>query len=74
MTDRFRYVWAIKDAFLSSGITNLQNLDGRGWIAGSDANIFVANHDTERVSRTYEIPLFRLYESMSDSLAREEIL
>lgn len=50
MSFRFRYVWALKDAFLSSGIAGLQNLDNRGWIAGIDANAYVANHDTERVS------------------------
>jgi len=28
----------------------LQNLDNLGWVAGSDANAFVCNHDTERDS------------------------
>jgi glycosidase len=44
----FRYTSAIKDAFLSSGIAGLTNIDSRGWIASGGANIFVANHDTER--------------------------
>jgi len=36
-------------AFLQDGIATLQNLDIQGWVAGSDANVFVSNHDTERV-------------------------
>lgn len=44
----FRYTSTIKDAFQSSGISSLQNLENRGWVAGSSANVFVANHDTER--------------------------
>ncbi|KAF5376995.1 hypothetical protein D9615_007302 [Tricholomella constricta] len=46
----FRYTTAIKDAFLGvdGGISNLQYLDGRGWVPGHQANVFVANHDTER--------------------------
>lgn len=45
---RFRYTRALKDAFLGSDLAQLQNLDARGWLAGIDANVFVANHDTER--------------------------
>ncbi|KAI0646217.1 glycoside hydrolase [Trametes meyenii] len=44
----FRYTSALKDAFLSSGISNLQNFENRGWVPGSGANVFVVNHDTER--------------------------
>ncbi|KAI0816868.1 glycoside hydrolase [Trametes gibbosa] len=44
----FRYTSALKDAFLSSGISNLQNFENRGWVSGSGANVFVTNHDTER--------------------------
>ncbi|KAI0062559.1 glycoside hydrolase [Artomyces pyxidatus] len=46
----FRYTYVLKSAFLGSGssISTLQNLDNRGWIAGSGANVFVSNHDTER--------------------------
>ncbi|KAH8986767.1 glycoside hydrolase [Lactarius hatsudake] len=44
----FRYTYALKDAFLASGISSLQDLDNRGWVAGSGANAFVSNHDTER--------------------------
>ncbi|CAA7263967.1 unnamed protein product [Cyclocybe aegerita] len=44
----FRYTYAVRDAFNSGGISSLQNLDNRGWIASSQANVFVANHDTER--------------------------
>lgn len=40
---------ALKDAFLNSGIAGLQTLDNRGWVSASNANVFVANHDTERV-------------------------
>ncbi len=46
---RFRYTFTLKDAFLTSGISSLQVLDNRGWVAGSGANAFVSNHDTERV-------------------------
>ncbi|KAK2464550.1 hypothetical protein APHAL10511_003408 [Amanita phalloides] len=44
----FRYTTALKTAFSGGGIASLQNLDNLGWVAGSQANVFVANHDTER--------------------------
>ncbi|KAI9456015.1 glycoside hydrolase [Lactarius psammicola] len=44
----FRYTYALKDAFLNGSISSLQDLDNRGWVAGSGANAFVSNHDTER--------------------------
>ncbi|ETW76368.1 glycoside hydrolase family 13 protein [Heterobasidion irregulare TC 32-1] len=44
----FRYTTALQDAFSSSGISGLQNLDSNGWVSGSGANVFVADHDTER--------------------------
>ncbi|KZT18190.1 glycoside hydrolase family 13 protein [Neolentinus lepideus HHB14362 ss-1] len=44
----FRYTFLIKDAFTTSGIAGLQNLDDRGWVDSPVANVFVANHDTER--------------------------
>ncbi|KAH8103292.1 glycoside hydrolase [Cristinia sonorae] len=44
----FRYTTAVKNAFLSGNIAGLQNLDSNGWVSGDQANIFVANHDTER--------------------------
>jgi len=46
---RFRYTTALRDAFSGGGISSLQDLDDRGWVSGSQANVFVANHDTERV-------------------------
>lgn len=46
---RFRYTTTLRDAFLRDGIASLLDLDDRGWVAGSDANAFVCNHDTERV-------------------------
>ena len=46
---RFRYTTVLKNPFLKGGIASLQNVDNRGWIAGSGANVFVSNHDTERV-------------------------
>ncbi|KAH9987051.1 glycoside hydrolase family 13 protein [Russula vinacea] len=46
----FRYTTTVRDAFLRDGIASLQNLDNLGWVAGSDANVFVCNHDTERDS------------------------
>lgn len=46
---RFRYTTTFREAFLQNGIAALQNLDSQGWVAGSDANVFVSNHDTERV-------------------------
>ncbi|KAF5376994.1 hypothetical protein D9615_007301 [Tricholomella constricta] len=53
----FRYTTTVRDAFLGGGISSLQNLDGRGWVSGNQANVFIANHDTERVWTTH-IPLF----------------
>jgi hypothetical protein len=44
----FRYTSKLRAAFLTSGISSLQNLDNQGWVAGSGANVFVSNHDTER--------------------------
>ncbi|KAF8632286.1 hypothetical protein AX17_004885 [Amanita inopinata Kibby_2008] len=44
----FRYTTTLKNAFLGGGISTLQNLDNMGWISGSQANVFVTNHDTER--------------------------
>ncbi|KAL0572053.1 hypothetical protein V5O48_009911 [Marasmius crinis-equi] len=44
----FRYTTAVRDAFLGGEISGLQDLESRGWVAGSQANIFVTNHDTER--------------------------
>lgn len=49
LSRRFRYTTTLREAFLRDGIASLKVLDGRGWIAGSAANAFVANHDTERV-------------------------
>ncbi|KAK0475258.1 glycoside hydrolase family 13 protein [Armillaria novae-zelandiae] len=42
----FRYTTALQNAFGGGGISGLENLDS--WISGSLANVFVANHDTER--------------------------
>ncbi|KAF9449615.1 carbohydrate-binding module family 20 protein [Macrolepiota fuliginosa MF-IS2] len=44
----FRYTTALRDAFSGGGVSSLQSLDNRGWVSGSQANVFVANHDTER--------------------------
>ncbi|KAI9429334.1 glycoside hydrolase [Lactarius indigo] len=46
----FRYISALRDAFLGidDEISSLEDLDSRGWVAGSSANAFVSNHDTER--------------------------
>ncbi|KAL1661454.1 glycoside hydrolase superfamily [Schizophyllum commune] len=44
----FRYTHTIRDAFTNNGLDQLQDLDSKGWVAGSSANVFVANHDTER--------------------------
>ena len=47
---RFRYTSALQSAFLSNGISGLESFDNLGWVDGSVANVFVTNHDTERVS------------------------
>jgi hypothetical protein len=44
----FRYTSLLMNAFSSGSISGLQNLDNKGWVAGNSANVFVANHDTER--------------------------
>ena len=46
---RFRYTATFRYAFLNGGIASLKNLDDFGWVAGSNTNVFVSNHDTERV-------------------------
>ncbi|KAH7318869.1 glycoside hydrolase [Rhizoctonia solani] len=52
----FRYTSALQSAFQSGGISSLNDLDSRGWVASSGANVFVSNHDTERngASLTYK--------------------
>ncbi|TEB26677.1 glycoside hydrolase [Coprinellus micaceus] len=44
----FRYTSTLRDAFLNGDISGLQDFGNRGWIVGNGANVFVANHDTER--------------------------
>ncbi|KAG8703825.1 hypothetical protein FRC09_003921 [Ceratobasidium sp. 395] len=44
----FRYTSALLNAFQSDGIARLNDITSRGWVASSSANVFVANHDTER--------------------------
>ncbi|TFK33166.1 glycoside hydrolase [Crucibulum laeve] len=51
----FRYTSAVKNAFSGGGISSLQNLDSQGWVSGSQANVFVANHDTERNGNSLNI-------------------
>ncbi|KAJ6607181.1 glycoside hydrolase [Mycena sp. CBHHK59/15] len=51
----FRYTTAVKNAFSGGGISSLQNLDSQGWVAGTQANVFVANHDTERNGNSLNI-------------------
>jgi hypothetical protein len=46
----FQFAFAMKLAFESTGISSFQNLENKGWLSGSSANTFVANHDTERES------------------------
>ncbi|KAG9227054.1 hypothetical protein CCMSSC00406_0008254 [Pleurotus cornucopiae] len=48
----FEYADEIKAAFLSGNIASLKNLDSRGWIPSASANVFVVNHDTERLGHT----------------------
>ncbi|QRV78353.1 alpha-amylase [Ceratobasidium sp. AG-Ba] len=55
----FRYTVALKNAFRWDGISNLRGLENFGWISSSGANVFVANHDTERddhASLSYKSP------------------
>ncbi|KAG8742772.1 hypothetical protein FRC10_000939 [Ceratobasidium sp. 414] len=44
----FRYSSTVQSAFQSDGISGLNGLENRGWISATGANVFVANHDTER--------------------------
>ncbi|KAJ3542252.1 hypothetical protein NM688_g5990 [Phlebia brevispora] len=44
----FRYTSALQSAFSGDGISSLQDFDNLGWVPGSQANVFVTNHDTER--------------------------
>ncbi|KAG7090451.1 hypothetical protein E1B28_009567 [Marasmius oreades] len=44
----FRFATTVRDSFLNGAISGLQNLDNRGWVSGTQANVFVTNHDTER--------------------------
>lgn len=44
----FRYTTVVGNAFGSGSISGLRDLDSQGWVAGTSANVFVTNHDTER--------------------------
>ncbi|TFK50230.1 glycoside hydrolase family 13 protein [Heliocybe sulcata] len=44
----FRYTTALQNAFTSAGISSLEDLDDQGWVDSNKANVFVADHDTER--------------------------
>ncbi|KAH8822957.1 glycoside hydrolase superfamily [Flagelloscypha sp. PMI_526] len=44
----FGYTHELQNAFTNGTISGLQDLESKGFIAGSSANVFVANHDTER--------------------------
>ncbi|KAG9049938.1 hypothetical protein FS837_008524 [Tulasnella sp. UAMH 9824] len=55
-----RYSSALKDAFNSGSLVSLANIasnpTSQGWVASAEANVYVANHDTERLgsSITYK--------------------
>ena len=58
---RFRYTAALKNAFLSGNLSNLQDLGSQnGWLPSASANVFVTNHDTERV-RLFPFRLIYIY-------------
>jgi hypothetical protein len=59
----FRYTTAFQQAFngQNGGLASLQNLDGQGWTAGSGANVFVTNHDTERSGDSLNFTQSNLY-------------
>ncbi|KAF5378001.1 hypothetical protein D9757_009843 [Collybiopsis confluens] len=65
----FRYTFALSSAFSGGGISSLQNLNS--WIASSDANVFVTNHDTERDggALTFQSPSNEYVTGMIFSLA-----
>jgi hypothetical protein len=69
----FRYTTTLMNAFngQNGGIASLQNLDNRGWVASASANVFVANHDTERSgnSLNYQTPSNEYTNAMVFSLA-----
>ncbi|KDN35973.1 hypothetical protein RSAG8_11184, partial [Rhizoctonia solani AG-8 WAC10335] len=44
----FRYASALRNAFQADGIAKLQDVRQSAWIDSKGANVFVANHDTER--------------------------
>ncbi|KAK6980939.1 putative glycoside hydrolase family 13 protein [Favolaschia claudopus] len=69
----FRYTTLVKKAFLgqNTSISALHNLEKLGWVSGSQANVFVANHDTERNgdSLNYKSPYNTYLNAMIFSLA-----
>ncbi|KAH8099619.1 glycoside hydrolase superfamily [Cristinia sonorae] len=44
----FRYTVQLKEAFSGNGISGLQSFNDPQWTDSSHANVFVANHDSER--------------------------
>lgn len=65
----FRFTSALQSAFTgNSPLTSLQDLDNQGWVPGEIANVFVANHDTERNGNSL------LYDSPSNEYVLATIL
>ncbi|KAH8922494.1 carbohydrate-binding module family 20 protein [Atractiella rhizophila] len=44
----FRYVATVRDAFKNNNLVNLAGIPFSGWLPSASANVFIANHDTER--------------------------
>ncbi|KAK6966504.1 glycoside hydrolase superfamily [Favolaschia claudopus] len=70
---QFQYTTLVKNAFLglNTSISALNDLEKLGWVSGSQANVFVANHDTERNgdSLNYKSPYNTYLNAMIFSLA-----
>ncbi|QRW07284.1 alpha-amylase [Ceratobasidium sp. AG-Ba] len=67
----FRYLYKLRAAFNWDGISGLKGLENFGWVSSSNANVFVANHDTERGDNSplnYNSPsFFFFFESIGES-------
>ncbi|KAF8315247.1 glycoside hydrolase [Clavulina sp. PMI_390] len=44
----FRFAYLMKSAFNGNNIASLKNINSEGFLPSGKANVFVANHDTER--------------------------
>lgn len=69
--DRFRFAYTLLSAFSSNGIASLQNINTQSFLPSNKANVFVTNHDTERVSTAHYANQITAYSAPNIICCRE---